>query len=140
MWSRVVLALTLLASPAIADKKFAVATGYARTTRGMPPPHGKKTMKFLTSAPWAPIIAKSKDKTLVAPPKLRLVSAARDDEAKDGERTIVVKRVAKQRGATIVEIEHEVFGLAPCKDKKLTACLMPRPDLSFPNDDYAKAP
>jgi len=140
MWSRVAVALTLVASPAAADKKVAVASGYAHTIRGLPPPHGKKTMKFLTTALWEPIVGKVKDPTVHLPPKLRLVDTATSAEEKEGERIVVIKRMAKQRGTTILEIDYEVFGLAPCKDRKVTACLMPRPDLSFPNDDFAKTP
>jgi hypothetical protein len=139
MWPRIALALVVLAGSARAEKKpmVAVASGYARAVRGMPPPYGKKTMKFLTAALWTPMYANKqqmKDPTILPPPKLRLVDQP-GHEDKPGERTIVIKRMAKQRGTTIIEIDNEVFGLAPCKDRKLTTCLTPRPDLSLPEND-----
>jgi hypothetical protein len=113
----------------------ATAITYARALRANPTSHPNAIVALLTNSMWIP-----QDHTIAAPNMLpalplRFVDPRQGkiSPARGNERVVLVRRLDRRGGITMVEVDGQVFELARCRDtsRQWTSCLTLRTDLSF---------
>jgi hypothetical protein len=137
-------------------------TIYVRASRGALPVFSHaQVMRFLTAAPWDPIDTTagnggyggagyggtSYGGVATTAPRIRFITADVRRLPKSTDRFVVVRRIARRAGVTMIEVDGAVFGLARCAidTYRANACLTLRTDLSFDDPEevtqhFAKPP
>jgi len=110
-------------------------TVYMRTIGGATPAFSYRSIAgFLTGSTWDPMPTPTPSNVVVAPsPKLRFRIANQARRPIDASvRTVLLRRIERRDGLTLVEVDGAVFALARCGSvRRPVACLTLRDDLSL---------
>lgn len=108
---------------------------YMRTIAGPVPAFSYRNMaRFLASSTWDPMPTPTPVNMVAAPsPKLRFRFANAARRPVDSSvRSVLIRRIERRDGATLVEVDGDVFALARCGSvRRPLACLTLRDDLTL---------
>jgi hypothetical protein len=110
-------------------------TVYLRTIAGVAPAFSYRSIAgFLSGSTWDPMLVRTTANAVVAPsPKLRFKIANVARRPIDSSvRSVLIRRIERRAGLTLVEVDGDVFALARCGSvRRPIACLKLRGDLTL---------
>lgn len=110
------------------------ATAYVHSIKGAIPAWSEaRITRLLTSGSWEPVLPRADAYPVGSVPPNRLTFRRGDEEEFDASESqlVIVRRLEKQSGVRLVEIDGVPWKLVPCARKKGYACLVPAGTMTF---------
>ena len=108
--------------------------GYVHSIRGdIPKWSDARITKFLSSGSWQPVYDRHKayPNRALLPQPVSFVTADKAVDYDSTNRMVIVRRLEKQPGGLLVEIDGAPWKLQRCAARTSTACLVPTETLTF---------